>query len=200
MRPSSASISTCTSNHCQCSTDQFKFTNFVVILVILLAVISTSRGVLSQNVDNFRRTFVPATANCSNLTLVHFLNFFPCVHVSSSADVERCDIFAYVAAEMAVERINSDSTILPNTEVRLAPISNLVTTGDEVSYTVCMCWSFNNTYDIVQLKAQLNFSNSRELILEKKSIISSSYIHGYIRCTVAVHGMIMTLLFSIVGT
>ena len=82
-----------------------------VLLSIILAGFSISE-VISQS--EVRGSLVPLSTNCSNLTLVHFLSYFPCVNVSSEEELKRCDIFAYVAATMAVERINRDPEVLSN--------------------------------------------------------------------------------------
>ena len=90
----------------------------------------------SQNESKSGRTlsnFIPSSLNCSNLTLVHFLSYFPCVNVSGEEELKGCDIFAYVAAEMAAERINRDHEVFEKTELRLAPISDVSTTNSVVS-------------------------------------------------------------------
>ena len=61
------------------------------------------------------------------------MSYFPCVNVSSEEELKGCDIFAYVAAEMAAERINRDHEVFEKTELRLAPISDVSTTNSVVS-------------------------------------------------------------------
>lgn len=54
---------------------------------------------------------------------IQFLSFFPCTNSSSVTLPEECDIFAYAAAQLAVERINSNTSILSNTTLELLPIA-----------------------------------------------------------------------------
>lgn len=100
----------------------------LVVLHVFVMLFSTISQVVSLN--ELRSTFVPYSTNCSNLRLAHFLSFFPCVNVSSVEDLAECDVFAYVASELAVERINRNPEILGGTLVRLAPISDVVTSQE----------------------------------------------------------------------
>ena len=54
------------------------------------------------------------------------------MNVSSEEELKGCDIFAYVAAEMAAERINRDHEVFEKTELRLAPISDVSATNSVV--------------------------------------------------------------------
>ena len=81
-----------------------------------------SLGPLSKKSGRTLSNFIPSSLNCSNLTLVHFLSYFPCVNVSREEELKGCDIFAYVAAEMAAERINRDHEVFEKTELSLGGV------------------------------------------------------------------------------
>ncbi len=42
---------------------------------------------------------------------VKILSYFPCTTVEGPASVEKCDIFAYVAVQLALDRIQQDQSI-----------------------------------------------------------------------------------------
>lgn len=97
--------------------------------------------------NDIRNSFVPESKNCSHLTLVHFLGYFSCKNVSREEELRDCDLLSYVAGELAVERVNMDPEILPLSEVKLASVSGVPTTGSEVSFVYCVYAHFLYTID-----------------------------------------------------
>ncbi len=45
---------------------------------------------------------------------IKILSYFPCTTVEGPASVEECDVFAYVAAQLALDRIQQDQSIAIN--------------------------------------------------------------------------------------
>ena len=67
------------------------------------------------------------TAECKTIKI---LSYFPCNSVTDLSSFDKCDVFAYVAAQVAVDMINNDPNLTVN--VTLMPIA----TG-QVYYMTC---------------------------------------------------------------
>jgi hypothetical protein len=75
------------------------------------------------------RRYDAESIDCQNISEIVFLGFFPCLrqnnssgHLFPSKSIRECDLLAEAAAQLAVERVNVDPTILPNITLRLNPI------------------------------------------------------------------------------
>ena len=72
-------------------------------------------------------------AMCDGLgTAINFLSFFPCLNASAPVAAKDCDVFAYPAALLAAEHVNSHPSILKfpelgfNTSLRLVERETMV--------------------------------------------------------------------------
>ena len=80
---------------------------------VLLIVALSFRGGISQGGDERH-----------NVTRVRLLSYFPCITARS---LNECDVFAYAAAELAVEEVNSlRRGALENVTFELLPVSEAV--------------------------------------------------------------------------
>ena len=84
--------------------------------------------------------------DCQNISEIIFLGFFPCLRQNNGSDFEvsrnikECDLLAEAAAQLAVERVNSDPNILPNITLTLYPIHIPSGSGGN-SLTVSHCYA-----------------------------------------------------------
>ena len=94
--------------------------------VVLSGGAAPQRHETARSCDYLRRRYNGDAVNCQNVSRIVFLGFFPCprdVDVPASEKLRDCDLLAEVAAQLAVERANEDTTILPpGVELELYPI------------------------------------------------------------------------------
>ena len=67
------------------------------------------------------QTFTGESTQSAECKTIKFLSYFPCTSVTDSTSFEKCDVFAYVAAQVAVDRINNDPKLAVN--ITLVPIA-----------------------------------------------------------------------------
>ena len=73
-----------------------------------------------------KRHYNAGYIDCRNITEIVFLSFFPCLRNDYGFDapesIRECDLLAEAAAQLAVDRVNEDPTILPNITLQLYPV------------------------------------------------------------------------------
>ena len=56
-------------------------------------------------------------------TTIQLLSYFPCVTIENVTSLEECDIFAYIAAQLAMDEVNRSSEVLPGVEFQVIPFA-----------------------------------------------------------------------------
>ena len=108
----------------------------VLCLMVLLTLYSVGGTATHVNIDHdfveddeALRRYGAEFIDCQNISEIVFLGFFPCLRQNGrsaellpSESIRDCDLLAEAAAQLAVERVNSDPDILPNITLTLYPI------------------------------------------------------------------------------
>ena len=98
----------------------------VCIVSLAGCVASSGAGAQRRYETGSKRHYNGDAVDCQNVSRIVFLGFFSCprnVDVPASEKLRDCDLLAEVAAQLAVEWVNEDTTILPpGVDLELYPI------------------------------------------------------------------------------